>query len=249
MIDLETSWYHPSMVLFLLGTILALWVWHRFTLRRGLQVFSMTLYVVLFWMASLQGRPDWPVNFFLFSDPLLALVTTLAGKILIPLLLTSLAFIILAALMGRVFCSHVCPLGTLLDISDHQIGRRLGARQNREDYRRARKTKFVFLLVMLSAALFGLNLLGLGDPLVIFTKFAATVFYPLVMLLLDLGLQIVRPISDWAGWLEVTYFELILPSFEGAIFMAALLILLLVLGCLQPRFWCRHICPLGALLS
>ena len=209
----------------------------------------MNLFVVLFWMASLQGRPDWPVNFFLFSDPLLALVNTLAGKILIPLLLTSLAFITLAALMGRVFCSHVCPLGTLFDISDHQIGGRQEPRQNREDYRLARKVKFIFLLVMLSAALFGLNLLGLGDPMVIFTRFAATVFYPLVMLLLDLGLQVVRPISDWAGWLELTYLELILPSFEGAVFMAALLILLLLLGCLQPRFWCRHICPLGALLS
>ena len=132
MIDLETSWYHHSMVLFLLGTILALWVWHRFTFRRGLQVFSMNLYIVLFWMASLQGRPDWPVNFFLFSDPLLALVHTLAGKVLIPLLVVSLVFITLAALMGRVFCSHLCPLGTLLDISDHQIGRRQEARQNPE---------------------------------------------------------------------------------------------------------------------
>jgi MauM/NapG family ferredoxin protein len=249
MIDLETSWYHHSMVLFLLGTILALWVWHRFTFRRGLQVFSMNLYIVLFWMASLQGRPDWPVNFFLFSDPLLALVHTLAGKVLIPLLVVSLVFIALAAVMGRVFCSHVCPLGTLLDISDHQIGRRQGTRQNRENYYRARKAKFAFLLVMLWAALFGINLLGLGDPMVIFTRFAATVFYPVVMLLFDLGLQVLRPVSDWAGWLEVTYFELTLPSFEGAIFMAALLALVLLLGRLQPRFWCRYICPLGALLG
>jgi polyferredoxin len=104
-------------------------------------------------------------------------------------------------------------------------------------------------LVILWAALCGFNLLGFGDPMVIFTRFAATVFYPMVMLLEDLGLQVLRPISDWAGWLEVTYFELVLPSFEGALIMAALLALFLFLGCLQPRFWCRHICPLGALLG
>jgi len=246
---LETSWFHPSLVLFLLGTILALWVWHRFTFRHGLQVFSMNLFIVLFWLASLKGSPGWPVNFFLFSDPLLALVHTLAGRVLIGLLLVSLAFIALAAITGRVFCSHLCPLGILLDISDHQLGRKQGAKQNREDYCRARKAKFVFLLVMLWTALCGVNLLGFGDPMVIFTRFAATVFYPVVMLFEELGLQVLRPISDWAGWLEVTYFELILPSFEGALIMAALLALLLLLGRLQPRFWCRHICPLGALLG
>jgi len=249
MTGLETSWFHPSLVLFLLGTILALWVWQHFTFRRALQVFSMNLFIVLFWLASLEGRPAWPVDFFLFSDPLLALVHTLAGRVLIGLLMVSLVFIVLAALTGRVFCSHLCPLGTLLDISDHLLARRQGAEQNREGYRRARKAKFVFLLVMLTAALCGVNLLGFGDPLVIFTRCAATVFYPVVMLLEDLALQVLRPISDWAGWLEVTYFELILPSFEGALIMAALLTLLLLLGCLQPRFWCRHICPLGALLG
>lgn len=245
---LETSWFHPSLVLFLLGTILALWVWNRFTFRRGLQVFSMNLFVVLLWLASLKGRPDWPVDFFLFSDPLLALVHTLAGRVLVGLLLVSLTFIVLTVITGRIFCSHLCPLGILFDISDHHFGRRQEAKQNREEYRRARKAKFVLLLVMLWAALCGINLLGFGDPIVIFTRFAATVFYPVVILFEDLGLQVLRPISDWAGWLEMTYFELILPSFEGAFIMGLLLALLFFLGCLQPRFWCRHICPLGALL-
>ena len=146
----EASWFHPSLFLLVLGTAVALWVWKGFSFRRGLQVFSMNLFIVLFWLASLKGRPGWPVDFFLFSDPLLALVHTLAGRVLIGLLLVSLAFIALAAITGRVFCSHLCPLGVLLDISDHQLGRKQGAKQNREDYCRARKVKFVFLLVMLS---------------------------------------------------------------------------------------------------
>jgi MauM/NapG family ferredoxin protein len=245
----ETSWFHPSLLLLLFGTVVALWVWHRFNFRRGLQVFSMNLFVVLFWLASLEGKPSWPVDFFLFSDPLLALVHTLAGRTLVGLLLVSLAFVALAAATGRVFCSHLCPLGTLLDISDRPFGSRQGAEQNREHYRRARRAKFVFLLVILCAALLGFNLLGYGDPIVIFTRFAAIVFYPMVMLLENLGLQVLRPISAWAGRLEVTYHELTLPSFEGAFIMAVLLALLLLLGRLQPRFWCRHICPLGALLG
>jgi ferredoxin-type protein NapF len=245
----ETSWLHPSLFLLLLGTILALWVWNSFNFRRGLQVFSMNLFVVLFWLASLKGKPGWPVDFFLFSDPLLALVHTLAGRAFVGLFLVSLAFVALAAVMGRVFCSHICPLGTVIDISDRQLGRKQTAEENRDRYRQARRAKFVFLVVILCAALFGFNLLGFGDPMAIFTRFAAVVFYPVVMLLENFGLQALRPLSAWAGWLELTYFELILPSFEGVVIMTVLLVLLLLLGRLQPRFWCRHICPLGALLG
>jgi polyferredoxin len=245
----ETSGFHPSLWFFFVGTALSLWLWHRFSFRRALQVFSMNLFVALFWLASLEGRPSWPVDFFLFSDPLVALVHTLAGSAFVGLLLVSLVFIALAAVMGRVFCSHICPLGTLIDVTDRQFGRRQTAEQNRGGYRRARKIKFVFLLVTLSAALFSVSLLGFGDPIVIFTRFAAMVFYPVVLLLGDLGLQVLRPIGAWAGWLELTYFELVLPSFEGALLMTLLLVLLLLLGRMQPRFWCRHICPLGALLG
>jgi ferredoxin-type protein NapF len=240
---------HSSLYLLLAGTALALWVWRRFGGRRALQVFSMNLFIVLLWLASAGGRPGWPVDFFLFSDPLVALVHTLAGRAFVGLMLVSLAFVALAAVMGRVYCSHVCPLGTLIDASDRTIARAQTAEQNREHYRRARKAKFAFLLVTIFAAVFGVSLLGFGDPIVLFTRFAATVFHPVLLLLGDVGLEVARPIGAWAGWLEVTYLEWILRSFEGAFFMAVLLVLLLLLGRLQPRFWCRHLCPLGALLA
>jgi len=69
------------------------------------------------------------------------------------------------------------------------------------------------------------------------------------MLLEDLGLTTLRPVAVWAGYLDVAYLELVVPSFEGATVMAALLAALLLLGLLQVRFWCRHLCPLGALFS
>ncbi len=247
--DPVTSSFHPSFVLFLLGTLVSLRVWRRFSFRRGLQVFSLNLFVVLLWLASLGGRPHWPVDFFLFSDPLVALVHTLAGRALVDLFLVSLLFVGLALAMGRVFCSHVCPMGTLLDFSDRHLVRKRTAGRASGEYRRTRKVKFVFLIVMLVAALGGFNLLGFGDPLVIFTRFAAVVFYPVVMILAETGLEAAKPVSVLAGWLEVSYLELTLPAFEGALIMAALLILLLLLSRMQPLFWCRHLCPLGALLA
>ena len=81
--------------------------------------------MALFWLASLEGRPHWPVDFFLFSDPLVALVHTLASRKVVGFLLISLAFVALAAVAGRVFCSHICPLGTLIDLSDRFLARKL----------------------------------------------------------------------------------------------------------------------------
>jgi MauM/NapG family ferredoxin protein len=245
----ESTWFHPSFILLLLVVAASVWVWRRFSLRRGLQVLSLGLFTALFWLAAFGGRPLWPVDFFLFSDPLLALVHTVAGRVLVPLLLCSLGFLVLAAVLGRVFCSHVCPLGTTLDLSDRLLGRRQTHKGNREEYRRARKAKFFVLLAILAGAVVGFNLLGFADPLVLFTRFSAILLYPFNLLMQDVGLEVLRPVGAAAGWVEMAYLELILPAFEGAVIMAGLLLVVLLLSRLQPRFWCRSLCPLGALLG
>ncbi|HUU04118.1 MAG TPA: 4Fe-4S binding protein [Myxococcota bacterium] len=245
----QGSWFHPSFVLLLVGLALAIWTYRRYSFRRGMQVFCLAFFITLFWLAAFGGRPSWPVDLFLISDPLLAIAGTLAGRVLIPLLLVSLVFLALAAVMGRVFCSHVCPLGALLDFSDKFLARPQRIKANRADYRRARKAKFVVLFVILAAAVAGFNLLGFADPIVIFTRFAATLFYPLAMMLQDLGLLVLRPLGAWLGWVDVAYLELIMPAFEGAMIALGLLAVLLLLSRMQPRFWCRHLCPLGALLG
>ncbi|MBW1808161.1 MAG: 4Fe-4S binding protein [Deltaproteobacteria bacterium] len=244
-----STWFHPAFIFFVVGLGLAVFAWRRYSFRRGMQVFSLNLFITFFWMAAFGGKPAWPVDFFLFSNPLIAIVTTLASRVLVPILLVSIVFVVLAVIMGRIFCSHICPMGVMLDFSDRYIGRRQRAKGNRLEYKRARKVKYIFLLVILAAALVGFNLLGFGDPIVLFTRFSATLFYPAVMVLQDVGLLVLRPLGAWAGWIDVAYLELIMMSFDGAIITLGLLIVLLVLARLQPRFWCRHLCPLGGLLG
>lgn len=51
------------------------------------------------------------------TDPLTALEITLAGKAFYPALwLSALPLIVAAVLLGRVFCSYVCPLNLLLEL-------------------------------------------------------------------------------------------------------------------------------------
>lgn len=241
--------FHPALWWFMLGTALAVWAWRRFGLRRGMQVFWLNVFVVCFWLASFGGRPAWPVDFFLFSNPLIALVHTVAGRALVGILSVSLAFLLLAVLFGRVFCGHVCPLGTLFDAADRRPGRETGGAANHARLQGLRRAKFLFLLAMVVAAAAGINLLGFGDPMVLLTRFATTVAYPAVVLLEAAGLAVLRPMAEWAGWVELSYLEPVLPSFEGAVFMMLLLVLLFVPGRFITRFWCRYLCPLGALLA
>ncbi len=243
---MNTSWYHPVWIFFSLLVVVVMVVALKVNLRRGLQVFFGGLFAGLFSLTSFEGKPTWPVDAFLFSDPLLAVIHTLASRVVVPVLVSALIFMGLAFVMGRVFCSHVCPMGSLLDLSDHWIARRQRTKANREAFRRARKIKFILLLFFLGAALAGFNLLGFADPLVLLTRFAATLFYPVFVLLQDVGVGVARPVGEWLGWLDLAYMEVIRPIFEGALATLALFLGFLLLGRLQPRFWCRHLCPLGA---
>ena len=245
----ENSWFHPSIVFFIISLLLCLWIYKRYNLRRAAQAFFMSLFITLLWMASFDGHPMHSLVVFLIVDPLLALVHTISAGMLVNMLLFSFVTVLFTVILGRLFCSHICPMGTLFDISDKWLSKPQKFKENRENYKKVRIVKFIFLFVIIGAAFGGLNLLGFGDPIVIFTRFAATIFYPIGMLLQDAGLLILRPIGDKLGWAELSYYQLIIPKFEGSFFMMATLVIILLLGVLQSRFWCRHICPLGALFS
>ncbi|MBW2699696.1 MAG: 4Fe-4S dicluster domain-containing protein [Deltaproteobacteria bacterium] len=243
------SIFHPAFVLVCLGILLSgLLAWRR-GLRRGSQSFSLFLFFSLFWLAAFGGRPDWPVGLYLGADPLVALVSNLAGRVLIPFTLISLAFVALAAVMGRLFCSHMCPMGALIDFADLFFCKRQKAEANRGTFRSVRKAKYVILLSLVAGALAGFHWLGWCDPIVLFTRFAAIVFYPFVVMLQDLGLDLVRPVADGLDWTGLSYLEVQVPVFAGVLTTLLLMLVLLLLGRLQPRFWCRHLCPLGGMLG
>jgi len=87
------------------------------TVRRITQVFFFLLFIwfcivttigVEWW--QLRG---WPVNWFLQLDPLVAVATMLSTQSLYRGLLWALVTVVLTILLGRFFCSWVCPFGTL----------------------------------------------------------------------------------------------------------------------------------------
>ena len=159
-------------------------------------------------------------------DPLLALGNILNRNISALIIGAPLFLLALSLVLGRSFCGWVCPLGTLLDLVQPLAfwHRNITTRQRRADGPRNSRLRYWILVVALGGSLLSIKLLGLIDPLIIFSRAATAGIVNL------LGS---RQAFERGG---LTYFSL-------------LFIALLVLEAWQPRFWCRHLCPQGAMLS
>lgn len=179
----------------------------------------------------------WPVNLFLQLDPLNAIATMLSTHTVYKGLLWALLTIILTILLGRFFCGWVCPFGTL-----HQFFGFLGNRKRKtkdrilsNQYNKLQSLKYFFLIAFLIAALVPLGtstslLTGILDPIALMTRSVNI---------------IVLPIAD-----TFTHFFSVAPrQYEGAWIIGAIFLTLLFLNLKIPRFYCRFICPTGALLG
>jgi polyferredoxin len=221
--------------------------------RRISQIIFLLLFIYLFFQATYPFDSFLPPDLFLRLSPLAALSTILSTRHFITLLIPALILLLITIFSGRFFCGWICPLGTIIDGSDRYLK---PAKRKRENTVHFRRIKFIILLIILFAALFSTQLIGYFDPIVLLTRTLTTTIFPVFTFLLDGLLQAAMKIA----WLEEPVYELydflqgqflpILPHFfRNSVLYFLILIGILSLGLFSPRFWCRNLCPLGALLG
>ena len=238
-------------------------------LRRLSQILFLLLFLLLMMKAdsfsSLRAARDgprlpYPVSFFLQLDPLTAVASALSSHTLYRGLLWSLAILIPTFILGRFFCGWICPLGTLNHFfSSWKSERKRGPeRLERNRYKKWQTLKYYVLLAGLVVALFGSSLLGILDPIALTVRSLALSVFPAMNYGLEAVLGVLHhsPVSLLrnAGYLaQLIFNETLLsfrqPYFRQAFFLGAIFVSILVLNLRITRFWCRALCPLGALLG
>ncbi len=208
--------------------------------RRISQIFFFLLFV-WFCIVSTVGERfwqlrGWPINWFLQLDPLVAVGTILSTHTLYWPLLWALATVILTIIFGRFFCGWVCPFGSLHHFVGFlgKRGKKVSQKIQLNKYRKAQGIKYLILVVFLAIAAFpslGATLqTGLLDPIPLVTRS----FNLVVLTIVD------RP----ASLISVPQ-----RFYEGAWLIFTVFLTAILLNLAIPRFYCRFLCPLGALFG
>jgi polyferredoxin len=210
------------------------------TVRRISQVMFLVMFlwfaIVMTYGSEWWRLRGWPVNLFLQLDPLVGLGTILTTGTLYKGLLWGAGTLVLTMLIGRFFCGWLCPFGTM-----HQAvgwlahrGKPVARKLELNSYHRGQAVKYYILLFFLGMSAFhvlGTGLMtGLLDPIPLVTRSVTLMALPIA----DSADKVVSSAQRY--YVEAASILLV--------FLAAL-----AMNLWRPRFFCRFICPTGALFG
>lgn len=121
----------------------------------------------------------------------------------------------------------------------------------------SQRIKYFILIALLLAATLGLNFAGLMDPISFLFRSVALAFLPglgvairgLFDVLARSDIKVLNLLSYGAEVFVSPVFGYEPRAFQTAWFIGILFLVILFLNRRRPRFWCRTLCPLGALLG
>lgn len=194
--------------------------------KRARQVFqyaALLLFLGLVYSTLQSQEQPVPINLFSRLNPLQAVAAMIGARELIlsywPVLLT----VVVTLFVGRVWCGWFCPLGAILELFG-RTGRVIR-------WQRLRELKYVILFTILVMAAFGSLAFMYFEPITILVRGLTAPFKPV--------LEYVQ-LEDKQGfvWPGVSWWAIAIP-----------LVIVLLLNLVEKRFWCRYLCPLGALIG
>jgi MauM/NapG family ferredoxin protein len=217
-----------------------MWIW-RFTLTARIRRISQIVFFLLFvWLLArtkmnhasvADTRPLHLVSYFFNLDPLTALINLLAGHALYAALIWPLIILIPTFFLGRFFCGWICPLGSMNQfiggIRSKSSPRKSHISANR--YKKWQATKYYLLIAGLLTALFRVNIITWIDPFSLLVR--------------SMGVSILPAAAS------KKYYVVYQPHYWPSVLMGVAFLALLLMNLRVTRFWCRALCPLGALLG
>ncbi len=221
------------------------------TIRKVIQTLSLSLFVYLLWQTAFPLAPTFfSVDVFLRLDPLVTVTAPILSKdwtFLYTNVVAGVVVLVLTLIFGRLFCGYLCPMGTTLDVS-HGLNKNFSWK-NIQIPKNAKHIKFLFFITLVSMTFLGVNQIFWGSPIALITRLYSLILHPFLLLLGNTGLHILRPILESQNISLFAYTQITPRFFHTVYFIVAFFLVLFILERLRPRFWCRYLCPAGAILA
>ncbi len=184
--------------------------------------FTGTAHAWLGWIAKIQFLP--------------AVMALNAGVII--------ALVLLTLLLGRVYCSVICPLGIMQDVFAH-FGKR--SKRNRYSYSPAKNVlRYTMLALMIIAIIAGINaFVVLMAPYSAYGRIVQSLLAPVW----QWGNNLLAALAERAG--SYTFYSVDV-WLKGGITLAVAIVTLIALAILSwrnGRTYCNTICPVGTVLG
>jgi len=229
--------------------------------KKTVRKISQGLFLLLFLFLCIQTESKgndtlgYPVKVFLDFDPLIFITTLFAthGRKIPSVFFFCLSLIAATVFLGRVFCGWICPFGTL-----HNIVGSLKRKHSHKIHAGWYKVKYHILFVLISSSVFTLQMTGIMDPISLLIRSLSLSIFPL----LNHGIRaffdsiynanipgILKLSEPTYDFLKAHFLSFREPHYLQAILIGSLFTVILSLNFLERRFWCKYLCPLGALLG
>lgn len=221
-------------------------------LKRLIQIFCLGLFLYLISLAAWPAKDGFLApDFFLRLDPLTALAVPLAAREIIGHLAPGLMIILTALVLGRIFCGFLCPFGTTLDLVSWLKHLTRGRKEPKASQTSPawRRVKYLLLAATLSAALGGISLIFWTSPIPLITRFYALLMHPLILSAADLIIRSGELLPQSLNWAGAADLSIRTRAFDTFWFILVFFGTIFWLEWQRPRFWCRVLCPAGALLT
>ena len=151
---------------------------------------------------------------------------------------------VLTLVLGRIYCSVICPLGVMQDVVSWLHGRR---KRNRFTYSKEKKwLRYGMLGVFIISAVAGINaIVSLLAPYSSYGRIASSLFKPVY----EAGNNVLASIAEHFNSYAFYSVDVWMKSLPTLIIASVTFVVIVILAWRGGRTYCNTICPVGTILS